>query len=186
MLHGNHNVQYNFSERVYLNVICDMLNLRQIEAFRAVMIAGTVTGASRALNISQPAVSRLIRDLEKDVEIRLFDRKKGRVVPTLEANAFYQEVELSFIGLRNLEDFAREIRDSGLEKLAVGAMPALCLDLVPDVIRSYLSTRPGVKIGVVTLIRRSTGRTGSGRLCRQGYMLPRRNCRYAEQSVGPS
>lgn len=131
-----------------MNVICDMLNLRQIEAFRAVMIAGTVTGASRALNISQPAVSRLIRDLEKDVEIRLFDRKKGRVVPTLEANAFYQEVELSFIGLRNLEDFAREIRDSGLEKLAVGAMPALCLDLVPDVIRSYLSTRPGVKIAL--------------------------------------
>ena len=43
-----------------------------------------------------------------------------------------------------------------------------------------------IKTGVVTLIRRSTGRTGSGRLCRQGYMLPRRNCRYAEQSVGPS
>ncbi len=125
-----------------------MLNLRQIEAFRAVMIAGTVTGASRALNISQPAVSRLIRDLEKDVEIRLFERKKCRVVPTLEANAFYREVELSFVGLRNIEALAREIRQSGLEKLAVGAMPALCLDLVPDVIRSYLSTRPSVKIAL--------------------------------------
>ena len=112
------------------------------------MIAGTVTGASRALNISQPAVSRLIRDLEKDVEIRLFERKKGRVVPTLEANAFYREVELSFVGLRNIEALAREIRQSGLEKLAVGAMPALCLDLVPDVIRSYLSTRPSVKIAL--------------------------------------
>ena len=40
--------------------------------------------------------------------------------------------------------------------------------------------------GFVTLIRRSTCRTGGGRLCRQGDMVPRRNCRDAEQSVGPS
>ena len=43
-----------------------------------------------------------------------------------------------------------------------------------------------VKIGFVTLIRRSTWRTGGGGLCWQGDMLPRRNCRDAEQSVGPS
>ena len=42
------------------------------------------------------------------------------------------------------------------------------------------------RTSVVTLIRRSTGRTGSGRLCRQSDMLPRRNCGHAEQSVGPS
>ena len=42
------------------------------------------------------------------------------------------------------------------------------------------------EMGFVTLIRRSTCRTGGGRLCRQGDMVPRRNCRDAEQSVGPS
>ena len=51
---------------------------------------------------------------------------------------------------------------------------------------SYAFTLTGANGGVVTLIKRSTGRTGSGRLCRQGDMLPRRNCRYAEQSVGLS
>lgn len=125
-----------------------MLNLRQIEAFRAVMLAGTVTAASHMLNISQPAVSRLIRDLEKDVGLRLFERRKGRVLPTAEAETLYNEVERSFLGLRRIEETAREIRDFGADRLEVGAMPALCLDLVPDVVRSFLSGRPGVKVSV--------------------------------------
>ena len=54
--------------------------------------------------VSQRAASHPMHDLEKDVEIRLFARKKGRVVPTLEANAFYREVELSFFGLRNIAE----------------------------------------------------------------------------------
>jgi hypothetical protein len=60
------------------------MNLRQIEAFRAVMVAGTVTGAAARLRISQPAVSRLISQLERTTKLALFVRSKQRVYPTRE------------------------------------------------------------------------------------------------------
>ena len=72
------------------------------------------------------------------------------------------------------------------------------LEIIRLVEQSHLGVRPTLeKLGIpkttfyrwygfVTLIRRSTCRTGGGRLCRQGDMVPRRNCRDAEQSVGPS
>ena len=46
------------------------LSFRQVEAFRAVMIAGTTTGAADILCVSQPAVSRLLSDFEASVEVR--------------------------------------------------------------------------------------------------------------------
>ncbi len=69
-----------------------MINTRQIEAFRAIMLAGTVTGAAERLRISQPAVSRLISQLESKSKLKLFQRQRQRLHPTPEAIAFYREV----------------------------------------------------------------------------------------------
>ncbi|MCP4433148.1 MAG: LysR family transcriptional regulator, partial [Gammaproteobacteria bacterium] len=75
------------------------MNLRQLEAFRAVMITRSITRASELLFVSQPAVTRLINDLESSVAFPLFQRIKKRLHPTPEAHAFYEEVERSFAGL---------------------------------------------------------------------------------------
>ncbi|MCD4663185.1 LysR family transcriptional regulator [Agrobacterium sp.] len=50
------------------------VNPRQVEAFRAVMITGSMTAAADLLRVTQPAVSRLIKDLESDLSFRLFRR----------------------------------------------------------------------------------------------------------------
>ena len=55
------------------------LNLRQIEAFHAAARLGSATAASEALHVTQPAVSRLIGDLERSIGYPLFDRRNGRV-----------------------------------------------------------------------------------------------------------
>ncbi|POO72177.1 transcriptional regulator, partial [Bacillus subtilis] len=51
------------------------MNFRQLEAFRAVMLTGSMTGAGHAMSISQPAVSRLIHDLEHELKLVLFQRQ---------------------------------------------------------------------------------------------------------------
>jgi DNA-binding transcriptional LysR family regulator len=58
------------------------LNLRQVEAFRAVFMTGSMTAAGDLMAISQPAVSRLIRDLEAMTGLRLFNRRGTSISPT--------------------------------------------------------------------------------------------------------
>ena len=78
------------------------INLRQIEAFKGVIENGTVSRASQLLNISQPAMSKLIAHLEADTGLRLFDRVKGRLAPTEHAMRLYEEVGRIFAGVRQL------------------------------------------------------------------------------------
>jgi DNA-binding transcriptional LysR family regulator len=63
------------------------INLRQVEAFKAVIEYGTVSRAAEMLNVSQPAMSKLIAHLEEDTGLRLFDRLKGRLAPDPSRNA---------------------------------------------------------------------------------------------------
>ena len=77
---------------------------RQLEAFRNVMQTGTTAKAADLMCVSQPAVSRLISELEIYLNFSLFDRNKGRLVPTPEALKFFNGVERFFIGIDELEN----------------------------------------------------------------------------------
>ena len=61
----------------------------------ATMLAGTISGAAVLIGVSQPAVSRLIGRLEKELNLTLFDRSKGRLAPTVEAHILHDQVERS-------------------------------------------------------------------------------------------
>lgn len=86
------------------------LKPRQVEAFRSVMMTGGITAAAEAMNVTQPAVSRLIRDLEHIVQITLFERVGARLVPTAEAVQLYREVERLYLGLDQIAQAADDIR----------------------------------------------------------------------------
>jgi DNA-binding transcriptional LysR family regulator len=75
------------------------LTFRQIEAFRAVMVHGTVTQAAKHLNTSQPSVSRSIQELETATGLQLFKRAKRRIEPTGAASELYKEVARAFTEL---------------------------------------------------------------------------------------
>ena len=122
------------------------MRLRQIEAFRATMNAGSITGAAHTLSVSQPSVSRLIADLEADVDFRLFDRKSGRLQPTEEALRFYQEVEKTFAGLDHLRNVAERIRQEQVGLLNVFASPALATSLLSGVIKKFHIAYPNTKV----------------------------------------
>jgi molybdenum-dependent DNA-binding transcriptional regulator ModE len=62
----------------------DPMDHRQLEIFNAVMISGSASRAAELLQVTQPAVSRAIVDLEEAIGFSLFDRIRGRLVPTPE------------------------------------------------------------------------------------------------------
>lgn len=127
------------------------LNLRHLEAFRAVMLAGSVVGAARLLNLTQPGVSRTIALLELRLGYALFERRGRRLVPTPEAESLYREVEQVYAGIDRIAQVAQDIRFQRAGALRVATLPALAQGLVPSAISRFLAARPGVKVFVQSL-----------------------------------
>ncbi len=125
------------------------MRFRQVEAFRATMLTGTITGAAEHLCITQPSTSRLVADLESNLGFKLFDRSAGRLQPTPEGILFYSDVEKSFIGLDKLENTATRIRNELTGHLHISSTPSLSTSLVPGAIELFLQKRPKVMIDLV-------------------------------------
>lgn len=127
------------------------LNLRQIEAFKAVMENGTVSRGAEMLNISQPAMSKLIAHLEMDSGLKLFDRVNGRLAPTGDAMRLLDEVERIFAGVRQVESAVEAIRREGQGQLSVGVMPALAGAFIQRAIGAFRKDRPNVFCSIQSL-----------------------------------
>ncbi|MGI9425674.1 MAG: LysR family transcriptional regulator, partial [Hyphomicrobiaceae bacterium] len=80
-----------------------MMNLNRLRVFRHVYETTSVSEAARALNLTQPPVTRMLRAYEEDVGFKLFTRGRGRLVPTPEADLLYRDVVAVFDGLDALE-----------------------------------------------------------------------------------
>jgi DNA-binding transcriptional LysR family regulator len=127
------------------------MNLRQLEAFAAVMKSGSITQAAQAMHLSQPAVSKLIADLEHALGFELFIRARGSALTvTPEAEFFYHEVERSFIGVDALKRAASDIRNRSTGNLHIVSLPALANSFLPRAIRAFRDRYPGVTIKLYT------------------------------------
>jgi DNA-binding transcriptional LysR family regulator len=129
------------------------LNLRQMEIFHAVMEAGSVIGAARRLNISQPAVSVWLRGLEDDLGLPLFDRIKGRLSPTREASILHDEVRKVFDRVRIAHATADGLRRRFKKELRIVTVVALGTVVVPRAVMSFASKHPDVQIDLRLLPR---------------------------------
>lgn len=121
-------------------------NLRQMEVFRAVMMAGSMSGAARLLNVSQPAVSRIIAYTEQRLGLRLFERVNGRLVPTAEAGVLDGEVRKLFDEARHVDALAQELVMRPGGTLAIAASPSLSLHFIPGLIARFLRAYPQVHV----------------------------------------
>ncbi|RYD41324.1 MAG: LysR family transcriptional regulator, partial [Sphingomonadales bacterium] len=131
------------------------MRMRQVEAFRAVMMSGGITAAATMLNISQPSVSRLIADMERAVGFRLFDRRGARVHPTAQAQALYEAVRRSYAGLDLLDQAARRIRAHPVGTVRIAALAAIAMAILPAVIARFRILYPDIKIIVESLGQRA-------------------------------
>lgn len=107
------------------------MELRQLEAFAAVITTGSVTAAGRLLGRSQPAITRLIQELETEVGYALFTRNGPRVTPTEQGILLYQDVEHVLTGLHQIQKRAGEIGRGETRPLRIAATSALAAGLVP-------------------------------------------------------
>lgn len=147
------------------------MRIRQLEAFHAVMLCQTVTKASDMLHISQPATSRLIADLEESVKFVLFERVRGRLVPTPEAHILYEEVKQSLVGVDRIARRAQEILSQERGALLIAAAPALSLSFLPRVTARFMAERPDAHITLLSHSSRTVVDMVVGQGCDVGFAI---------------
>lgn len=131
------------------------MRMRQVEAFRAVMMSGSITGGAMLLHLSQPSVSRLIADLERAVGFALFDRRGSRVHPTPQAEALYEAVRRSYVGLDLLDQAARRIAAHPVGTIRIAALTALATTLLPPVLLELRERYAEIQVTVESLGQRA-------------------------------
>ncbi|MFE0013735.1 LysR family transcriptional regulator [Mesorhizobium sp. NPDC059054] len=126
------------------------LTFKMVECFKTVMAVGTVTAAAEVLCTSQPAVSRSISQLETAVGIHLFDRVKGRLLPTAHAHTLLAEVNKTYRGLEHLERAASSLKSFQNGNISVVCAPAFSEGFIGDVAASFLSKYGDVSLTIDT------------------------------------
>lgn len=127
------------------------MNLRHIEIFHAVYVNGSVSGAARALNVSQPSVSKMLRHAESLLGFQLFERTNGRLVPTEDAHTLFTEVAEIQDRVYALREAGRNLRRGAGGMLRVSALPSLALQAVPTAVSRFLSSHENVKFDLQTV-----------------------------------
>jgi DNA-binding transcriptional LysR family regulator len=122
------------------------IRLRQLEAFRAVARAGSVTRAAAELEISQPAVSRLISSFSDSVGFALFDRRDGQLVATQEARYLLSEVSRVLDSVGHLEELARDLTARRAGHLRITCLPGFATTHLPHILSRFLKARPQVTV----------------------------------------
>ncbi|MCQ9617643.1 LysR family transcriptional regulator [Paenalcaligenes niemegkensis] len=110
------------------------MEIRQLEAFAAVLTAGSVTAAGRLLDRSQPVVSRQVQELEQELGFTLIHRTRPHVTLTEKGREFYEEVRPILAGLELLDTRAREIARGTCRPLKLATTLSLGTGVVPQVI----------------------------------------------------
>lgn len=125
------------------------LTVRQLETFRAVMRAGTISEAARRLGRTQPAVSSTLAGLEAELGLKLFERTRKRLIARPEAHYFLEEAEHVLDRLAQSARTMQEIGNLQRGRLRVACHPASSNFVVPRIVADFLATRPDVRVSLM-------------------------------------
>ena len=122
--------------------------LRQLEALMAVIDNGSLTNAAAELNVSQPAVSRLLADLGNNLGFSLFDRQNGRLVPSQEIIFLQPDIRRVLELMQQISDVSRDLTKRRAGHLRIVCLPGFATSHLPNVVANFLERRPGVSITI--------------------------------------
>ena len=125
------------------------LKLKQLRLLVTVGKNGNIQAAARELNVSQPAATKMIKDLELDFEVQLFDRTNRGVIPTVYGEALIRHGKLIFAQISNAAQELDDLTEGTSGRVVVGTLLAGSSHLLPKAIERVLVQRPNVAIKVI-------------------------------------
>ncbi|MGE8685711.1 MAG: LysR substrate-binding domain-containing protein [Achromobacter sp.] len=126
-----------------------MDTLRAMRSFVRAVELGTLSAAAREQGLSQPALSKIVAALEKELNVRLLERSTTRVVPTEQGKRFYERAT------RVLEEYSEAVADARgqTEKpagfLRINAPVALGQFRLNALLRQFLDEHPDIQVELI-------------------------------------
>lgn len=127
------------------------MKLRQIEVLHAILQTGSVTGAAKLLNVSQPSVSTVLQHTESQLGMQLFERAGGRLKASPEAEALFPEIADIFRRVNRVSQNARSLAQGRLGRLNVAGTLALSNGYIVDAVSIFSRTHPEVDVTIHAL-----------------------------------
>lgn len=127
------------------------MRLRQIEVFHAIYSSGSMTNAAVLLNVSQPSISKVLAHAEQQLGYLLFERNKGKLIPTPEAHQLFKHVADVYRDVDRLRHVASNLRVANSGRIRIASTPAFGIDLLPRSISSFSEKYPDAVFEIETL-----------------------------------
>lgn len=124
------------------------IKLHQLKAFNAIAEQGSIRGASRALSLSQPAVTKSMRELEETVGTALVHRGAKGIVLTQCGEAFFRRSRLILRELHLAQEDIQQFLDSVRGNVSIGVGASIAIGLMPEVIAKFTKEFPEARIQV--------------------------------------
>lgn len=125
-----------------------MLTLRQIEVIRAIMLAGTVNGAAKLLNVSAPGVSRVMKHAEDVLGVRLFSRRHGRFMPTAEVKGIVDQINEVYRKVENLQFSIDTLKRGASAVFSFASVPSISQYVMPRAVKRLAHKYPDLVMNI--------------------------------------
>lgn len=129
--------------------ILSRVRLRQLSLFAEAARLGSIVAAARALNLSQPAATKMVQDLERDIGATLFERTNRGVVPTAYGETLLRHATLIFATVGAAAQEIEDLAQGRGGRVAVGTLLAASSRVLPRAIARLRADTPGVAVSVV-------------------------------------
>lgn len=149
------------------------MKLRHIEVFHAVMTYGSVNAAARYLNTSQPALSVALKQMEDSLGYPLFDRQRGRLLPTDSAKMLHEQSRKVIEEVDIFSRLADNIARKTAEDVSIGCVPALSFSIMPAALARFRQFYPNAKISLKTTHKRDVNQLLTRKDINIGFMFYR-------------
>lgn len=126
------------------------MRFRPLQALHSVIETGTVTAAAQKMGISQPAISNLLAQLQDQTKLKLFERERGRLVPTPEARILYREIDTVVRGLNQVNLAVSNLQNQRAGTLQVVCTHAVSFGFMTNAVSDFVKEHPNVDVSFQT------------------------------------
>jgi LysR family transcriptional regulator of abg operon len=125
------------------------MKLTNLRALVAAIEEGSLRAAGKRLGVSQPALTKLIRELERELSTTLLVRSTMGVIATAQGMVMYERAVAADRELSQAVDQIRQLDGHMAGSLTIGAVPLAVMLLVPETLRTFGGAFPGIQLRIV-------------------------------------